>query len=85
MIESIPGTVKINNVLLINHELKDTLLPSPIKCLKVISEVLPEVAHDKNELLLSEIQVWTRILSSPAQSVEGFVEFLVWLEHGKCI
>lgn len=78
----IPLAESISNLLVQTENLKNVLLPSPRKCFDDVSKILPGLARDKNELLLSEVQSWVRILQSPPQSVESFVEYLGWLETG---
>jgi dynein heavy chain len=60
----------------------EVLLPSPTRCFDDVANILPALARDKNELLLSEVQGWVRILQSPPQNVDAFVEYLGWLETG---
>ena len=79
---SIPLTESICNILIQTERLKQVFLPSPKKCFDDVSKILPGLARDKNEILLSEVQVWVRILQTPPQSVDAFVEYLHWLETG---
>ena len=80
--QAIPNTFEINNILLDLKKLKAKLLPSPERCFSDIVKILPDIARDKNELLLGEIQSWLRIVRNPPPLVEFFVEYLVWLEEG---
>lgn len=79
---AIPLSEVIGNLLVLTDKLKNVLLPSPRRCFDEVSKMLPGIARDKNELLLGEVQTWVRILQSPPQTVEGFVEYLGWLEKG---
>jgi hypothetical protein len=82
IMNDIPDTIVINNILLDMKTLKEVFLPNPERCFNDIVNILPDVARDRNELLLGEIQAWIRIIRNPPASVEYFVEYLVWLEHG---
>jgi dynein heavy chain len=79
---NIPKTQNITNILVQNDRLMQVLLPSPTRCFNDVADILPALARDKNELLLSEVQGWVRILQSPPQNVDAFVEYLGWLETG---
>jgi dynein heavy chain len=85
LMSAIPLSEVIGNLLVLTDKLKNVLLPSPRRCFDEVSEMLPGIARDKNELLLGEVQTWVRILQSPPQTVEGFVEYLGWLEKGKSV
>ncbi|KAJ3226918.1 Dynein heavy chain 6, axonemal [Clydaea vesicula] len=80
---AIPLSECITNLLVQTENLREVLLPSPRKCFDDVASILPGLARDKNELLLSEVQIWVRILQSPPQNVEAFVEYLGWLETVK--
>ncbi|KAJ3321819.1 Dynein heavy chain 6, axonemal [Boothiomyces sp. JEL0866] len=77
---SIPTKSVINNLLVDSTTLKGILVPSPERCFEEVAKLLPGLARDKNELLLTEIQTWVRILNTHPTTVEGFVEYLGWLE-----
>ncbi|KAJ3192063.1 Dynein heavy chain 6, axonemal [Irineochytrium annulatum] len=73
----------VNNINVDTLTLKNLLVPSPERCFSEVAEMLPGIARDKNELLLSEVQTWVRVLNTQPQNVEGFVEYLGWLEKVK--
>ncbi|KAJ3267030.1 Dynein heavy chain 6, axonemal [Chytriomyces hyalinus] len=73
----------INNLNVDTTKLKSVLVPSPERCFSDVAQILPGLARDKNDLLLSEIQTWVRILNTQSINVEGFVEYLGWLEKVK--
>ncbi|KAJ3105519.1 Dynein heavy chain 6, axonemal [Phlyctochytrium planicorne] len=73
----------INNLNVDIAALKAILAPSPERCFSDVSNILPGLARDKNELLLGEVQYWVRILNTQPSSVEGFVEYLGWLDRVK--
>ncbi len=77
---AIPTRCNINNLLIDSFNLKSILVPSPERCFTEIARLLPGLARFKNELLLTEIQNWVRILNTPPTTVEAFVEYLGWLE-----
>jgi dynein heavy chain len=77
----IPIRSVINNILIDSTKLKSVLLPSPERCFNDVAKLLPGLARDKNELLLTEIQAWVRILKTHPTNVEGFVDYLEWLEN----
>jgi dynein heavy chain len=76
---------KINNLLIDTAKLKELLLPSPQRCFNEIAKVLPGLARDKNEALLTDLNHSLRIFTSPVQNVEAFVEYLDHLHSGKLI
>ncbi|KAJ3347122.1 Dynein heavy chain 6, axonemal [Entophlyctis luteolus] len=73
----------INNFSIDTSVLKSVLMPSPERCFSDVARILPGLARDKNELLLSELQSWVKTLNTQPQTVEGFVEYLGWLEKIK--
>ncbi|KAJ3101998.1 Dynein heavy chain 6, axonemal [Phlyctochytrium planicorne] len=73
----------INNFLVDTTKFKGILVPSPERCFSDVAKILPSIARDKNELLLSEVQTWVRVLNTQSQSIEAFVEYLGWLEKIK--
>jgi dynein heavy chain len=79
---AIPARWTINNILVDTAYLKTVMEPSPDRCFNNVAKLLPGIARDKNELLLSEVQTWVRVLNTEPQNVEGFVEYLGWLEKG---
>jgi dynein heavy chain len=76
----VPSKWSINNLLIDTTYLKSVLEPSPLRCFGDVSKILPGLARDKNELLLTEVQSWVKILNTPSSNVESFVEYLGWLE-----
>ncbi|KAJ3183889.1 Dynein heavy chain 6, axonemal [Geranomyces variabilis] len=80
---AIPTTSTINNLLIDTTTLKSILVPSPERCFAEVAKILPGLSRDKNELLLNEVQAWVRILNTQPSNVEGFVEYLEWLEKVK--
>ncbi|KAJ3052746.1 Dynein heavy chain 6, axonemal [Rhizophlyctis rosea] len=80
---AIPTTSTINNLLVDTTVLKSVLVPSPERCFTEVSKMLPGLARDKNELLLSEVQTWVRVLNTQPTNAEGFVDYLGWLERVK--
>jgi dynein heavy chain, axonemal len=79
---AIPVRSVINNILIDTSYLKSVLEPSPDRCFNNVAKLLPGIARDKNELLLTEVQTWVRVLNTEPATVEGFVEYLGWLEKG---
>ncbi|KAJ3357634.1 Dynein heavy chain 6, axonemal, partial [Kappamyces sp. JEL0680] len=77
---AVPTRSVINNLLIDSANLKNILVPSPERCFNEVARLLPGLARNKNELLLTEIQTWVRILGTHPTSVEAFVEYLGWLE-----
>ncbi|KAI9095538.1 hypothetical protein DFS34DRAFT_182154 [Phlyctochytrium arcticum] len=77
---AIPVQSTINNLLIDTTKLKSILVPSPERCFAEVAKILPGLARDKNELLLNEVQTWVRILNTQSGNVEGFVEYIEWLE-----
>ncbi|KAJ3111626.1 Dynein heavy chain 6, axonemal [Phlyctochytrium bullatum] len=82
IMNQIPLSSVINNLRVDIATLKGILIPSPERCFTDVSDILPGIARDKNELLLGEVQAWVRILNTQPANVEGFVEYLGWLDRG---
>ena len=82
---AVPTRCTINNLLIDSTNLKNILVPSPERCFNEVSCLLPGLARNKNELLLTEVQTWVRILNTQPTSVEAFVEYLGWLEKSNFI
>ncbi|KAJ3281611.1 Dynein heavy chain 6, axonemal [Borealophlyctis nickersoniae] len=80
---AIATTSTINNLLVDTTKLKSVLVPSPERCFVDVAKMLPGMARDKNELLLGEVQTWVRVLNTQPANVEGFVDYLGWLEKVK--
>jgi dynein heavy chain len=80
---AMPTKSVINNLLVDTYNLKCILVPSPERCFDEVARILPGIARDKNELLLTEVQAWLRILNTQSSSVESFVEYLGWLDKSK--
>ncbi|KAI9363382.1 dynein heavy chain and region D6 of dynein motor-domain-containing protein [Zopfochytrium polystomum] len=78
---SIPLSNTINNLSIDTKTLKGLLVPSPERCFAEVAKMLPGLSRDKSELLLNEVQAWVRTLNAQPQTVEGFVEYLGWLER----
>ncbi|KAJ3125644.1 Dynein heavy chain 6, axonemal [Physocladia obscura] len=77
---SILSSSIINNLNIDTSVLKSVLVPSPERCFSEVASILPGLARDKNELLLTELQNWVRILNTQSNTVEGYVEYLGWLD-----
>lgn len=83
--DAIPARCTINNLLIDCVNLKSILVPSPERCFNEVARLLPGLARNKNELLLTEMQSWIRILNAHPTTVEAFVEYLGWLEKSMFI
>lgn len=79
---AVPVRSVVNNILIDTTYLKSVLEPSPDRCFTGVAKLLPGISRDKNELLLTQVQSWVKILNSQPVNVEGFVEYLGWLEQG---
>lgn len=62
-----------------SQRLKDSLAPSPDKCLAEISHFIPRLAYTKNEELLAQLSSAIQTLSSSPKTVEEFVGYLNFL------
>ena len=82
---AIPTRCIINNLLIDSTTLKSILVPSPERCFNEVACLLPGLARNKNELLLTEVQTWVRILNTEPSNVESFVEYLGWAEKSKSL
>lgn len=72
----IPESKIIGNILLNTDKFKNILLPSPKRCFEEVAQYLPGLAKDKNEVLLTQVQNWVRLLQLPPQNVDEFVLYL---------
>jgi len=61
--------------------LKEFMLPSPMKCLDAFFQLLPVLAYEMNKVLLDEVVDAVKRLSAEPQSVEEFVEFVQFHQH----
>ncbi|KAL7754337.1 hypothetical protein RI367_000318 [Sorochytrium milnesiophthora] len=82
-LERLPAESVVANILVDSSTFKQTLLPSPKRCFDEITKLLPELARDKNEALLNEINYSVRVFASTPQSVEAFVDYLQHLDKVK--
>eukprot|EP00741_Cyanophora_paradoxa_P000409 tig00000404_g400.t1 len=64
-----------------SKKLKEVLTPSPQKCLKEIHILLPQLARDKNNKLLEEINNAQEKLASNPDNVSLFVDFSDFLRQ----
>ncbi|KAJ3137918.1 Dynein heavy chain 6, axonemal [Physocladia obscura] len=80
---AIPSNNRVNNLSIDTMKLKDVLVPSPERCFADVAKLLPHVARDKNELLLSVVQNWVIILKTTPATVDLFVEYLASLHDIK--
>ncbi|TPX36228.1 hypothetical protein SmJEL517_g01545 [Synchytrium microbalum] len=78
--KGMPVSGRVDNFSVGCERLKSVLLPSPERCFREVSALLPGLAKDKNELLLGELQTWVRHLGTQPHAVDAFVEYLDWLE-----
>nr|CCC95695.1 unnamed protein product [Trypanosoma congolense IL3000] len=60
------------------EELRDFFTPSPVICLETFHRLLPIIAHQQNEALLSELQSCNSYLSNQPRTVEHYVEYLAY-------
>ncbi|KAJ1502115.1 Dynein heavy chain 6, axonemal [Coelomomyces lativittatus] len=82
-VKQLPSTTVIMNFLADITLFKEKILPSSEHCFKVITDILPPLARDKNETLLNELNASIKVLSSQPLSVVAFVEYLQKLDSVK--
>ncbi|KAL0228525.1 hypothetical protein RCL1_004668 [Eukaryota sp. TZLM3-RCL] len=75
-IESIPDSVVVSGIIVKLEALKAAFLPSPSKCISEIEDILPELAKQKNEILVSNFQSCSALLRAKPSTVGEFVDFL---------
>jgi dynein heavy chain len=61
-------------------EMKDKLIPNPIRCLDVVNDILPDIAKKKTDSLISELQEAISKLENKPQTTIDFVEILTFLD-----
>ena len=64
-----------------SSEMKAKLIPSPIRCLDVVNEILPELAKKKTDALIAEAQEASFKLESKPRTTIEFVDSLLFLEE----
>eukprot|EP01064_Diplonema_japonicum_P034413 TRINITY_DN7114_c0_g1_i1.p1 TRINITY_DN7114_c0_g1~~TRINITY_DN7114_c0_g1_i1.p1 ORF type:complete len:4107 (+),score=1152.60 TRINITY_DN7114_c0_g1_i1:350-12322(+) len=74
-IDHIPAESHITIFSIKMEKLKTALEPSPKNCLRTLQELLPEIAREKNALLLNELREANTRLSEVPETVEGFVGY----------
>lgn len=79
-VNAMPTSNTVGVFLVDSAKLKETLVPSPLNCLKDIQDLLPVLAKAKNEALLSDLSIANQMLGSTPASVEEFVEYLQYLQ-----
>ncbi|TPX75806.1 hypothetical protein CcCBS67573_g02914 [Chytriomyces confervae] len=80
---AIPLNNKVNTLSIDTAYLKSILVPSPERCFSDVANLLPNLARDKNELVLGVVQNWVILLKTPSSTVESFVEYLASLHNIK--
>ncbi|GBG25533.1 Dynein heavy chain 6, axonemal [Hondaea fermentalgiana] len=79
--EVMPTSSNVGIVCVDSEALKTRFVPSPVRCLRKIRELVPQVLRAKTQQNLSEMRHRNDILSQEAYSVEGFVEQLSFLKE----
>eukprot|EP01064_Diplonema_japonicum_P033482 TRINITY_DN6608_c3_g1_i1.p1 TRINITY_DN6608_c3_g1~~TRINITY_DN6608_c3_g1_i1.p1 ORF type:complete len:4220 (+),score=898.37 TRINITY_DN6608_c3_g1_i1:135-12794(+) len=74
-IDRLPGQRNISIFTVKTELLKQVLTPSPVRCLEVVESLLPQIAKEKNDLLIAEVSDANSRLEREAKTVEEFVEF----------
>ncbi|KAI8620571.1 dynein heavy chain and region D6 of dynein motor-domain-containing protein [Chytriomyces sp. MP71] len=80
---AIPINNKVNNLSIDTTHLKSILVPSPERCFSDVAKLLPNLARDKNELLLGVVQSWVVLLKTTSSTVDQFVDYLASLHNIK--
>lgn len=71
----------IGMLLVDSTEMKNKLIPNPIRCLDVVNEILPEIAKRDTDRLIAEAQEATFKLESKPNSTIEYVDSLTFLEQ----
>ncbi|KAL0216161.1 hypothetical protein P9112_008345 [Eukaryota sp. TZLM1-RC] len=75
-IGEIPSQTVVCGVIINLEPFINSFIPSPSRCMEQIQEVLPNLARDKNQALINDLQETSRILRDNCGSVEEFIGFL---------
>lgn len=58
--------------------LREFFTPNPMNCLRTFHELLPVIAHLKNEAMLNDLQSCNKFLDVTPQTVEAYAEYMVY-------
>ncbi|KAL0246019.1 hypothetical protein GEMRC1_007235 [Eukaryota sp. GEM-RC1] len=75
-IQNIPDSVNIAGAKLLLRPLKEAFEPPSVRSIQDLEHVLPSLAKEKNEVLISSLQSYSRALRDDCTSVLDFVKFL---------
>lgn len=81
MARSIVNKRSLGMLLVDATEMKEKLIPNPIRCLDVVNEILPEIAKKKTDALIAEAQDATFKLESKPKTTIEYVDSLTFLEQ----
>lgn len=77
--EKIPLTADIGILQVNSSALKEMLIPAPKRCLSQIEKLLPDVANNKTNELVSLLKSSNEKISAIPSTVEQFVDFMAFL------
>lgn len=72
----------VKNLLIDTEKLRQTLWPSPQKCLSRLAFIVPILARNLNEVVLGKVNSSLRTLNTPPSGVDNYVEFLEHASYG---
>jgi len=61
--------------------MKKFLKPSPTKCLNTIEDLLPALAKEKADLLISQMTTANRALADAPQNVDDYIVYAKFLKE----
>ncbi|CAF0752073.1 unnamed protein product [Brachionus calyciflorus] len=81
MVKIIVNKRHLGMMLIDATEMKNKLIPNPIRCLDVVNEILPQIAKRKTDSLIAEAQEATFKLESKPNSTIEYVDALTFLDQ----
>lgn len=81
MIEVIVNKRNLGMLLIDANEMKDKLKPNPVRCLDVVNDILPQIAKQKTDSLISEAQEAIFKLENKPNTTIEYVDALTFLDQ----
>lgn len=81
MAKNIPTKRNLGMLLIDATEMKNKLIPSPLRCLDVVNDILPRIAKRQTDSLIAESQEAIFKLDSKPTTTLEYVDALTFLEQ----
>ncbi len=81
MVKFIVSKRQLGMLLVDSIEMKNLLIPNPIRCLDVVNDILPQIAKKNTDSLIAEAQEATFKLESKPKTTLEYVNSLIFLDE----